>query len=210
MAPTRRRVLGAVTATVTLAGCLGGSGGEVGTGTDTETAMDGESTPTETSVDGESTPTADGEATSTAAGTATPTGGGMATTVQVRTHDELGDILVDGSGMTLYMFTTDTQGAGASTCSGGCASAWPPLTVEGDPEPGEGVTAELTTFDRGEGTMQVAANGWPLYYYASDSAPGDSSGQGVSGVWWVLGPDGTPKRGTETPTATDTSDGIDY
>jgi len=40
----------------------------------------------------------------------------------------------------------------------------------------------------------MSAGGWPLYYYASDGEPGDTTGQGGNDVWWVLGPDGTPNR----------------
>jgi len=57
---------------------------------------------------------------------------------------------------------------------------------------GDGVSAELTTFEREDGSTQVAADGWPLYYFAPDEAPGDAKGQGVNDVWWVLAPDGTP------------------
>jgi len=131
--------------------------------------------------------------------TETPTAGGTPT-VQVRTHPELGDVLVDGEGMTLYMYDPDTQGAGASTCYDGCAEAWPPLTVEGDPTAGDGVAAELTAFERDTGARQVAANGWPLYYWVDDSEPGDATGQGVNDVWWVLTSDGTPVRTEESPT----------
>jgi hypothetical protein len=103
------------------------------------------------------------------------------------------------------MFDRDTEGEKSSACSGDCASAWPPLTVDGNPSTGSGVTADLATFERESGDRQVAASGWPLYYYASDSAPGDATGQGVGGVWWVLGPSGEPIRpDTATPTTTST------
>lgn len=128
-------------------------------------------------------------------------------TVRVRSHPDLGEILVGPDGRTLYMFDRDTRGAGASTCSGDCAGAWPPLTVDGEPTAGDGVTAELSTFERGDGSTQVAANGWPLYYFDDDEAPGDANGQGAGDVWWVLGPGGGPKRPETTPTPTPTSDG---
>ncbi len=119
-------------------------------------------------------------------------------TVQVRSHSEFGDILVGPDGMTLYNFDSDTQGGSESTCYDGCAESWPPLTIEDAPAAGMDVTAELTTFERDDGTMQVAANGWPLYYFDSDEDPGDTAGQGVNDVWWVLLADGTPVRdGTE-------------
>lgn len=133
--------------------------------------------------------------------TATPTPESSAT-VSVRSHPDLGEILVGPDGRTLYMFDRDTEGSGASVCADGCAEAWPPLTVEGEPSAGDAVTAELTTFERDDGTTQVAAGGWPLYYFASDESPGDVNGQGRGDVWWVLGPDGTPKRTASTPTPT--------
>jgi plastocyanin len=136
-------------------------------------------------------------------------------TVRVRDHPDLGEILVGPDGRTLYMFDRDARGDGSSSCSGDCAGAWPPLTVEEEPTAGDGVTADLTTFEREDGTTQVAAAGWPLYYFADDGEPGEANGQGAGGVWWVLGPGGTPKRpeATSTPTAsptpTPTSDGGD-
>lgn len=115
-------------------------------------------------------------------------------TVQTRSHTEHGDILVDAEGMTLYMFDQDTQGEAMSSCYDGCADAWPPLTSDTSPTMGESVTADLTTFERDDDTTQVAANGWPLYYYNSDEEPGDTMGQGANDVWWVIDPSGTPKR----------------
>lgn len=171
---TRRAVVGAAVA-VGVAGCTGGTGGET-----TSTAT----------TDGTDSETATGSQATTAAGTA-----GSSATVRVRSHDELGDVLVGPEGMTLYMFDSDSRGAGTSTCTGGCASAWPPLTVDGEPVPGDGVTATLGTLEREDGGTQVTAGGWPLYYFASDESPGDAKGQASSDVWWVLAPDGTPVRG---------------
>ncbi|MFC4541214.1 plastocyanin/azurin family copper-binding protein [Halosolutus amylolyticus] len=116
-----------------------------------------------------------------------------APTVQVRDHAEYGEILVDADEMTLYMFDQDTQGAPETACDGDCADAWPPLTAD-TAVAGDDVTAELDTFERATGEMQVIANGWPLYGFAQDDAPGDARGQGSNDIWWVLGPDGTPIR----------------
>ncbi len=118
---------------------------------------------------------------------------GREPTVQVREDDEHGDILVGSDGMTLYMFDADEQGAGESACQNGCAENWPPLTAE-DPVAGEAVTADLSTFERQDGSVQVAANGWPLYYWINDEEPGDVDGQGVNDVWWVITPAGEPVR----------------
>lgn len=133
-------------------------------------------------------------------------------TVQVRDHDEHGEILVDGDGMTLYMFDNDTQGARASACSGGCTVSWPPLTPAEGVAVGDGVTAATETFERDDGAMHVAAEGWPLYYFNQDENPGDAGGQGANDVWWVLGPDGTPQRtisGTDDSSDDDSGDSAD-
>jgi predicted lipoprotein with Yx(FWY)xxD motif len=87
--------------------------------------------------------------------------------------------------MTLYIRTSDP--AGGSSCTGGCASAWPPLTVAAGMQPlaVTEVTGTLATFARSDGSLQVTYNGRALYYYAADTKPGDTSGQGVGGVWFV-------------------------
>jgi len=104
----------------------------------------------------------------------------------------LGKIVVDAEGRTLYLFTSDTQGAGTSVCNDECAANWPPLVIDegAAPTPGNGVTGELGTATRDDGTTQVTLNGWPLYYFAADQAAGDTNGQGVNDVWFVIAPDG--------------------
>ncbi|WP_227356710.1 COG4315 family predicted lipoprotein [Haladaptatus salinisoli] len=182
MRPTRRAFLTTVGATMTLAGCLGGDGG-----TNRTTATTAGATKTTTTTDGQASKA----------------------TVRVSSHPKLGDVLVGPNDMTLYMFDSDTKGKMASTCYDSCADAWPPLTVGGSPTKGDGVAATLSTFERKSGKKQVAANGWPLYYFASDANPGDASGQGVNDVWWVLAPDGTPIRSKATTTTTTSSSGGD-
>lgn len=102
----------------------------------------------------------------------------------------LGDHLVDGEGNTLYLFTDDSDGT--STCTDGCLEAWPALTVEGDPDWGEGVDGDLVdTIEReDDGSTQVTYDGMPLYTFASDEAPGDVEGQGSGDVWYVVSPNG--------------------
>lgn len=102
----------------------------------------------------------------------------------------LGSIVVDGAGMTVYMFDKDTQGSGESSCAGDCLTAWPPVTTTGDAPTADGVTGELAAIPTADGARQVTVNGWPLYTYTGDAAPGDVTGQGVGGVWWVLTPAG--------------------
>jgi predicted lipoprotein with Yx(FWY)xxD motif len=100
-------------------------------------------------------------------------------------NDTLGSFLTDEKGMTLYLFTKDTPNT--TVCYDKCAVAWPPLLTNGDPVAGEGVDAALLgTTDRTDGTVQVTYNGWPLYYYEKDKAPGDVTGQDVGGVWFVV------------------------
>jgi predicted lipoprotein with Yx(FWY)xxD motif len=104
----------------------------------------------------------------------------------------LGSFLVDSKGLTLYIYTKDTPNT--SNCYGACASYWPPLLTAGAPLAGTGVTASmLGTTKRTDGTSQVTYNGWPLYYYASDHAAGDTTGENVQGVWFVLTPAGAQK-----------------
>ncbi len=106
---------------------------------------------------------------------------------------QFGSILVDGKGMTLYLFTQDTQNSNASTCYGKCASFWPPLLTSGAAVAGSGLDAsKLGTIKRTDGTTQVTYNGWPLYYFAKDKKPGDTNGQKVQGSWFVVSPSGDP------------------
>lgn len=103
---------------------------------------------------------------------------------------DLGEILVDGDGMTLYLFTQDPPGE--SVCADDCLAAWPPLVVDGEPVVGEGVDPDLvSTLTRDDGSTQVTYDDAPLYRWASDEAPGDVTGQGVQDVWYVVAPDGT-------------------
>jgi predicted lipoprotein with Yx(FWY)xxD motif len=104
-------------------------------------------------------------------------------------ESDLGDILVDAEGMTLYVFDNDTT-PGASNCNDECAAAWPPLIVTGTPTYGGGLDASMfSTVTRNDGSMQVAVNGKPLYLWVSDNAPGDTTGQGVGG-FYVVSPTG--------------------
>ena len=114
------------------------------------------------------------------------TGADAGAEIQV-TSTDLGDVVVDSDGNTLYLFTPDAQGD--STCYDQCEANWPPLV--GDVTAGEGLDADLLgSTDRTDGSVQVTYNGWPLYYFAGDTAPGDTNGQGLNGVWFVVSPDG--------------------
>jgi predicted lipoprotein with Yx(FWY)xxD motif len=115
-----------------------------------------------------------------------------AAVVEVR-GSRLGQILVDGQGRTLYLFEADQ--ARMSSCNGACASAWPPYLSDATPRAGAGVTGSLLgTSARGDdGGTQMTYDGHPLYYYAGDSEPGDTAGQGLDqfgAKWYVLAPGG--------------------
>lgn len=108
-------------------------------------------------------------------------------TVQLASN-ALGSILVGANGKTLYGFTPDV-GQAAPTCNADCATAWPPLT--GTTTAGSGVTQSmLTTVQRADGTTQVKYGDYPLYFYAPDTAAGQTTGQGVGGKWYVVGANG--------------------
>lgn len=112
-----------------------------------------------------------------------------ATTLNVSQNDELGDFLVDAEGMTLYMFTKDTENM--SACYDDCVTAWPPLLTVGETTVAEGLDAALVgTAERTDGTVQVTYGGWPLYYWVKDEAAGDTTGQDVGEVWYVVSPAG--------------------
>jgi predicted lipoprotein with Yx(FWY)xxD motif len=111
---------------------------------------------------------------------ASPAAGG-GTTVALAT----GGYLAGPNGLTLYTFDKDTS-PGTSVCSADCATNWPALTIPTGATiaPGAGLDAEdFTTFTRSDGTIQVAYYGKPLYYFAGDHAAGDTSGDGVAGIW---------------------------
>jgi predicted lipoprotein with Yx(FWY)xxD motif len=106
-----------------------------------------------------------------------------AATVQLADSD-LGSILVDGDGMTLYLFEADTKGA--STCYDDCAQTWPALIGDASTA-GDGLDGSLLgTTERDDGELQVTYADHPLYYYAPDKAPGDTDGQGLFDVWYVV------------------------
>jgi predicted lipoprotein with Yx(FWY)xxD motif len=111
----------------------------------------------------------------------------------VATDAKLGQILVDESGMTVYLFLSDTPTT--STCYSTCATVWPPVVTTGAPQAGAGAQASLLgTITRTDGKVEVTYAGHPLYYFVQDKAAGDVKGQGINGfgaLWWVLSPSGT-------------------
>jgi predicted lipoprotein with Yx(FWY)xxD motif len=117
--------------------------------------------------------------------------GGDATVLAADT--ELGGILTDADGNTIYYFANDT--AGVSSCADDCLTNWPAVEATGTPTAGDGVSATLGTITRDDGTTQLTVNEFPAYYFSGDAAPGDTNGQGQGDVWWVFGVDGAPIEG---------------
>lgn len=118
--------------------------------------------------------------------TGTSSSSSQAATVMVANNPRLGNILVDSQGMTLYMFKNDKPNQ--STCTGACATLWPPLTVAKGftPAAGSGVSGALGVFQRADGSYQVTYNQQPLYHYSGDSQPGQTNGNGLYGLWSVV------------------------
>ncbi len=188
------RVLFAVIAVCLLA--LTGCGGS---DTQTEDIPAGEETaaeappteePTETeTTEAETTEEATEEASEEPSGEAA--GGGTVGTPLGVAETDLGEVVVDAEGMVVYYFTNDEPDSGVSACEGGCLEAWPPVLSDSETPEVEGVTGEVGTIETPDGELQVTINGMPIYYFAEDEAPGDTNGQGVNEVWYVVAPDGT-------------------
>ncbi|GLZ29358.1 hypothetical protein Lesp02_15480 [Lentzea sp. NBRC 105346] len=112
----------------------------------------------------------------------------VAKTAEVK---DLGPVLADDKGFTLYRFDKDTTEPVVSNCDGDCAGAWPPVIVQSEDVTVEGVAKELvSTYARKDGSRQLVIAGHPQYRFAKDTAPGEAKGQGAQGVWFATTPDG--------------------
>ncbi|MEV7170936.1 SCO0930 family lipoprotein [Streptomyces sp. NPDC093224] len=105
-------------------------------------------------------------------------------------NDQLGKIVTDSAGLTLYRFDKDANKPPKSNCEGDCAKTWP-VVAAGDATAAEGMDpAVLGEVERSDGSKQLTIGGWPAYRYAKDTKAGDVNGQGVGGTWFALAPDG--------------------
>lgn len=182
----RRRILVVVaiagTALLSLAAAACGSGNSNSNSTPSATAA--ATSMAETPAVGGASATAAGGSYSTPAA-----GGGAPSSTSIGVgNTSLGSVLVDGQHLTLYVFSKDTAGNGKSACAGTCATTWPPLIVTSVPPNPTGASGKLATITRTDGTLQLTYNGMPLYRYAGDKSPGDTSGNGIAGVWSVAKP----------------------
>lgn len=170
----RLRTLGLLVLGVVLLAACGAEGGDDTTttaGSDTTTTADaGQEEPATTT-----TTAPDTEETTTTA--AEPMDGAHVA------DTDLGSILVDPDGFTLYIFTADSEGE--STCYDACADLWPPVPADTPigSDLDESIFGSVT---RDDGTEQLAVNGMPLYLYTPDESPGDTTGQGLNDVWFVV------------------------
>jgi predicted lipoprotein with Yx(FWY)xxD motif len=102
-------------------------------------------------------------------------------------------IVHDGRGFTMYRFDKDTPNPSASHCDGACAKTWPPVLVR----PGskvfvDGVPVnEIGVTRRDDGTLQLTIGKWPIYRFSKDTAPGQTNGEGVGGIWFAVSPTGS-------------------
>jgi predicted lipoprotein with Yx(FWY)xxD motif len=179
----QRRLLltltGSVLAATALAGCS--SGGSTGSAAGSTGSAAGSSGLTAAPAPSSASAAAAGA--TGAAGTAT---GDLATA-----STSLGTVVVDGAGKTAYFYDKDVAGSGTSTCTGGCATLWPAVDAASAQPEVSGVTGTVGTIPGVDGHPQLTIDGRPVYTYAGDSGPGDVTGQGVGGVWFVIKPDGT-------------------
>ncbi|MFB8774696.1 SCO0930 family lipoprotein [Streptomyces broussonetiae] len=137
----------------------------------------------------------DGTAEQGAAGAEAAPAGKLA----VSANAELGELVTDSAGRTLYRFDEDTAKPPKSNCDGDCATAWPPVPAD-DVTAGAGIDeAMLGEVTRSDGTKQLTVGGWPAYRFAKDVNPGDTKGQGVKGTWYALAPDGKKAQLADLP-----------
>jgi predicted lipoprotein with Yx(FWY)xxD motif len=107
-------------------------------------------------------------------------------TVKVAKGDKVGSYLTDAKGMALYVFKKDSPGK--SACAGDCVAKWPLYFREKVGASGDVKESDFATITREDGQKQTTYKGMPLYYFAGDKAPGDTTGQGVREVWSVAQP----------------------
>jgi predicted lipoprotein with Yx(FWY)xxD motif len=142
-----------------------------------------------------------------------PTAAAAGGTTVSMTSSSAGDHLTGPNGHALYLFAPDS--ANTSTCTDSCAQTWPPLTVSAGQNPvaGSGISVQLGTLTRSDGTLQVTVNGLPLYYFGGDAAATDIKGQGKGGVWFLAGVDGkalSGAAGSPAPSASPKPSGSGY
>ncbi|MEU4266758.1 SCO0930 family lipoprotein [Streptomyces sp. NPDC026092] len=123
-------------------------------------------------------------------GAADGSGAEPAGQLAVSTTKQLGKVVTDSEGFTLYRFDKDSASPPKATCEGECAAVWPVVGAEGAKPPAGVDPSLLGEVTRSDGSTQLTIGGWPMYRYAKDTKPGDLNGQGVGGTWFASAPDG--------------------
>ena len=143
---------------------------------------------------------------STAAGTPASSGSTAATVIESHAGSAA-SFLTNSSGRAVYLWAADSMNK--SMCSGACAQAWPPVTSMGQVTAAHGAkAADLGTITRSDGTKQVTYLGHPLYFFAGDSGPGQTNGQGSDSFgakWWLVAPAGAKITAADTAASTGSS-----
>jgi predicted lipoprotein with Yx(FWY)xxD motif len=108
----------------------------------------------------------------------------------------VGKVLANPHGMTVYYYSKDRPGSGTSACTGTCARQWPPVIAPVRIPAGMTLPGPLGSITLPDGKRQVTINGYPIYRYAGDKAPGQASGNGIKGKWHVIKLTGSASGGS--------------
>jgi predicted lipoprotein with Yx(FWY)xxD motif len=143
--------------------------------------------------------------------TASQSSGATATSpvLRVASKANVGRILVDAQGRTLYRYTPDRNGK--SMCTGACSIEWPPATVKGSgPLTAAGAKGTVSTTTRADGTKQLSFEGMPLYRFSQDATTADAKGQGDEHIWFVIPAKGAKTASAPAPSTTTTASRSGY
>jgi predicted lipoprotein with Yx(FWY)xxD motif len=110
-------------------------------------------------------------------------------------NSTLGQIVVDGKGLTAYYFDNDVAGSGTSACTGQCATLWPAITSPTTKPSVVGVGGTVATIKDADGGNQITIDGRPIYTFSKDTQAGDVNGEGVGKVWYAVGANGKELTG---------------
>ena len=117
---------------------------------------------------------------------------GMHHAVKIQNKDGIGKYFTDTEGKALYAFKKDSPGK--SACTGACLEKWPIYYRETVAAPKGVPAADFGTITREDGKKQTTFRGYPLYYWVNDKKPGDTTGNGVNNIWFVVNPDNFPPK----------------
>jgi predicted lipoprotein with Yx(FWY)xxD motif len=117
---------------------------------------------------------------------------GMHHAVKIQEKEGVGKYLTDTEEKTLYWFKKDS--VSRSACAGPCLEKWPPYDRVTVAAPAGVKTEDFGTITREDGAKQTTFRGYPLYYWSNDKKAGDTNGQGVNNVWFLINPDNFPPK----------------